>query len=77
MYMVSREPYSEANPEPSSADSSNSQHAGRWVTSLLLCVISMFLLFESQVRIAQICFAASLAFMIISLLLSLWEIWIL
>ena len=27
-------------------------------------------------RIAQICFAASLAFMIVSLLLSLWEIWI-
>ena len=25
-----REPYSEANPEPSNADSSNSQHAGRW-----------------------------------------------
>jgi hypothetical protein len=46
------------------------------VTSLLLCVISMFLLFGSQVRIAQICFAASLVFMIVSLLLSLWEIWI-
>jgi uncharacterized protein DUF2721 len=52
----------------------NMQAAG--VTSLLLCVISMFLLFGSQVRIAQICFAASLAFMIVSLLLSLWEIWI-
>jgi hypothetical protein len=36
----------------------------------------MFLLFGGQVRIAQICFAASLAFMIVSLLLSLWEIWI-
>jgi hypothetical protein len=46
------------------------------VTSLLLCMISMFLLFGSQIRSAQICFAASLVFMIVSLLLSLWEIWI-
>jgi hypothetical protein len=73
---VRERPISETNPEPSNAHPSNSQHAGRWVTSLLLCVISMFLLFGSQVRIAQICFAASLAFMIVSLLLSLWEIWI-
>ena len=52
----------------------NMQAAG--VTSLLLCVICMFLLFSSQFRIAQACFAVSLAFMIASLVLSLMEIWI-
>lgn len=52
----------------------NMQAAG--VTSLLLCVICMFLLFSSQLRIAQACFALSLSFMIASLVLSLMEIWI-
>jgi uncharacterized protein DUF2721 len=52
----------------------NMQAAG--VTSLLLCVICMFLLFASQVIFAQVCFAISLALMIGSLVLSLWEIWI-
>jgi hypothetical protein len=52
----------------------NMQAAG--VTSLLLCVICMFLLFSSQLRVAQACFAVSLAFMIASLVLSLMEIWI-
>ena len=52
----------------------NMQAAG--VTSLLLCVICMFLLFSSQLRIAQACFAVSLVFMIASLVLSLMEIWI-
>jgi hypothetical protein len=46
------------------------------VTSLLLCVVCMFLLFSSQLRVAQACFAGSLAFMIASLVLSLKEIWI-
>lgn len=36
----------------------------------------MFLLFGGQLRVAQACFAVSLILMIISLLLSLWEIWI-
>jgi hypothetical protein len=52
----------------------NMQAAG--VTSLLLCVICMFLLFAGQLQVAQACFAASLILMIGSLLLSLWEIWI-
>ena len=52
----------------------NMQAAG--VTSLLLCVICMFLLFSSQLGIAQACFAVSLVFMIASLVLSLMEIWI-
>ena len=45
------------------------------VTSLLLCVICMFLLFASQFIFAQVCFAVSLVLMIWSLVLSLWEIW--
>ena len=45
-------------------------------SSLLLCVICMFLLFGGQLRVAQACFAASLILMNVSLLLSLWEIWI-
>jgi lysylphosphatidylglycerol synthetase-like protein (DUF2156 family) len=52
----------------------NMQAAG--VTSLLLCMICMFLLFSNQLRIAQACFAVSLVFMIASLVLSLIEIWI-
>ena len=52
----------------------NMQAAG--VTSLLLCVICMFLLFASQFIFAQVCFAVSLVLMIWSLVLSLWEIWI-
>jgi lysylphosphatidylglycerol synthetase-like protein (DUF2156 family) len=52
----------------------NMQAAG--VTSLLLCVVCMFLLFGSQIFLAQVCFAISLVFMIASLVLSLWEIWI-
>jgi lysylphosphatidylglycerol synthetase-like protein (DUF2156 family) len=52
----------------------NMQAAG--VSSLLLCVICMFLLFGGQLRAAQACFAMSLILMIVSLLLSLWEIWI-
>jgi hypothetical protein len=46
------------------------------IMSLLLCVMCMFLLFGGQVFIAQAVFAASLSLMIVSLLLSLWEIWI-
>jgi hypothetical protein len=46
------------------------------ITSLLLCVICMFLLFGGQVLIAEAFFGASLVLMIVSLLLSLWEIWI-
>jgi hypothetical protein len=46
------------------------------VASLLLCVICMFLLFTSQLRLAQACFAVSLVFMVGSLVLSLMEIWI-
>jgi hypothetical protein len=46
------------------------------ITSLLLCVICMFLLFGGQVLMAEAIFGASLALMIVSLLLSLWEIWI-
>ena len=52
----------------------NMQAAG--VSSLLLCVICMFLLFGGQLQVAQACFAVSLILMIVSLLLSLWEIWI-
>jgi hypothetical protein len=52
----------------------NMQAAG--VTSLLLCVICMLLLFGGQLQVAQACFAVSLILMIGSLLLSLWEIWI-
>jgi hypothetical protein len=36
----------------------------------------MFLLFGGQLQVAQACFAVSLILMIVSLLLSLWEIWI-
>jgi hypothetical protein len=46
------------------------------ISSLLLCVICMCLLFEGQVQIAQALFIASLALMSVSLLLSLSEIWI-
>ena len=46
------------------------------ISSLLLCVICMCLLFEGQVHIAQALFIASLALMIVSLLFSLGEIWI-
>ena len=46
------------------------------VTSLLLCVVCMFLLFANQLGAAQACFAVSLVFMIASLVLSLIEIWI-
>jgi Protein of unknown function (DUF2721) len=46
------------------------------VTSLLLCMICMFLLFSNQLHVAQACFAISLVFMIASLVLSLIEIWI-
>ena len=46
------------------------------ISSLLLCVICMCLLFEAQVQIAQALFIASLALMSVSLLLSLGEIWI-
>lgn len=52
----------------------NMQAAG--VSSLLLCVICMFYFSEANCRGAQACFAASLILMIVSLLLSLWEIWI-
>jgi len=52
----------------------NMQAAG--VSSLLLCVVCMFLLFGGHAQMAQGCFAASLILMIVSLLLSLWEIWI-
>jgi hypothetical protein len=52
----------------------NMQAAG--ITSLLLCVICMFLLFADHLHSAQFCFAVALVFMIISLVLSLWEIWI-
>ena len=43
------------------------------ITSRLLCVICMFLLFGKQTHIAGAVFSVSL---IVSLLLSLWEIWI-
>jgi hypothetical protein len=43
-------------------------------SSLLLCVISMHLLFEGQVHIAQALFIASLALMSVSRLFSLGEI---
>ena len=47
------------------------------ISSLLLCVICMCLLFEGQVHIAQALFIASLALTLsVSLLLSLGEIWI-
>jgi hypothetical protein len=46
------------------------------ISSLLLCVICMFLLFGGQAHIAQALFIASLALMIVSLLFSLGEIWI-
>jgi hypothetical protein len=47
------------------------------ISSLLLCVICMCLLFEGQVPIAQALFIASLALTLsVSLLLSLGEIWI-
>jgi hypothetical protein len=46
------------------------------ISSLLLCVICMCLLFEEQVPVAQALFIASLALMSVSLLLSLGEIWI-
>ncbi len=51
----------------------NMQLAG--VLSLLLCVLCMFVLFEGQRRAAEILFGASLFAMVVSLLLSLWEIW--
>jgi Protein of unknown function (DUF2721) len=46
------------------------------ISSLLLCIICMCLLFEGQVHIAQALFIASLALMSVSLLFSLGEIWI-
>ena len=46
------------------------------ISSLLLCVICMCLLFEGQVQIGSNLFIASLALMSVSLLLSLGEIWI-
>jgi lysylphosphatidylglycerol synthetase-like protein (DUF2156 family) len=46
------------------------------ITSLLLCVICMFLLFGKQTHIAGAVFIVSLILMIVSLVLSLWEIWI-
>jgi hypothetical protein len=46
------------------------------ITSLLLCVICMFLLFRKQTYIAGVVFIVSLILMIVSLVLSLWEIWI-
>lgn len=52
----------------------NMQAAG--ITSLLLCVICMFLLFANHLPGAQFCFGVALVFMIASLVLSLWEIWI-
>jgi hypothetical protein len=44
------------------------------VASLLLCVVSMFALFEGWVTIGQWCFVIALALMIISMLLSLREL---
>jgi hypothetical protein len=46
------------------------------ITSLLFCVIWMFLLFVNHLLGAQLCFGVALFFMIGSLVLSLWEIWI-
>jgi hypothetical protein len=46
------------------------------VFSLLLCVVCMFVLFAGWVLVGQIIFGISLVFMIISLGISLREIWI-
>jgi uncharacterized membrane protein YtjA (UPF0391 family) len=46
------------------------------ISSLLSCVICMFLLLGGQAHIAQALFIASLVLMIVSLLFSLGEIWI-
>jgi hypothetical protein len=52
------------------------QHASNRDHQPLLCVICIFLLFGGQVLIAEAVFGTSLALMIVSLLLSLREIWI-
>lgn len=44
------------------------------VISLLLCVISMFALFQNFIPLGRIVFNVSLIFMAISLTLSVWEI---
>jgi hypothetical protein len=46
------------------------------VTSLLLCTISMFVLFNGGTKAGQVIFGASLVFMALSLLYSLREIFI-
>lgn len=49
---------------------------GSGVLSLLCCVVCMFLLFGGYVTAGKILFAGSLVLMVVSLLLSLVEIWI-
>ena len=44
------------------------------ITSLLLCVICMFLIYISRIFIAEFIFGVALVLLIISLALSVWEI---
>lgn len=44
------------------------------VSSFIMCAISMFLIFIEQDRAAEICFGVSLFLLVLSLLVSLWEI---
>ncbi|MCA1324855.1 DUF2721 domain-containing protein [Herbaspirillum sp. alder98] len=44
------------------------------VSSFIICAISMFLIFVEQGRAAEICFGISLFLLVLSLLVSLWEI---
>ena len=46
------------------------------VASLLVCVVCMFVLFQGWLAAGEWLFGLSMALMVVSLALSLWEIWI-
>jgi len=46
------------------------------VASLLVCVVCMFTLFQGWLEAGQWLFGSSMILMVVSLALSLWEIWI-
>jgi hypothetical protein len=46
------------------------------VASLLICVVCMFVLFQGWLEAGEWLFSLSMLLMVISLALSLWEIWI-
>lgn len=50
----------------------NMQIAG--ISSLLLCVLCMFLIYINEMRVAEIIFGISMILLILSLSLSIWEI---